>query len=120
METIIADLAGNPVAPAPSQAGSAALGLRREPPVASEAELRLSLRQAIEARGIADAGARDAKEVADKAGQEKRLAGEALEHLRASQEAAGKLALQEHARALEKALKAGTALPPTTCTGCGR
>ena len=36
-------------------------------PTTSEAELRLSLRQAIEARDIADGHARDAKEVADKA-----------------------------------------------------
>ena len=38
----------------------------KQPQAASEAELRLSLRQAIEARDVADAAARDAKEVADK------------------------------------------------------
>jgi len=35
-------------------------------PTTSEAELRLSLRQSIEARDIADGHVRDAKEVADK------------------------------------------------------
>ena len=40
--------------------------LTGKPTTASEAELRLSLRQSIEARDIADGHVRDAKGIADK------------------------------------------------------
>ena len=52
-------------------------------PAASEAELLLSLRQAIEARDIADGHARDAKEVADKADHLSRQAANEAQKLRA-------------------------------------